>query len=956
MKFKKKYFIKNTLFILLASILVFGAIFVNELAKTTDFNQTDGSNNHIDATKLVINEIMSSNQGAYSDYKGDLYDWVELFNGSDQDIDLLNFGFSDSPKRTRWLFPDVTIAKQSYMIVYLTNQNQGGLYASFSLKSEGESIILRYPNGTVVDQVEVPSLENNQVYARLNDETFIVQDEISPGFENTKVGHEAFLNSITLTQSDIVISEVLPDNQGNFIHPTAGLTGFIEITNLSNHMVNLKNYAVSDALSSPFRWRLPATILDPNESTLIYTSNLDSSSGEYHSDFSLSQTNGMVILSNNQGKIIQTLPYTNVPNGFALEYLDGQYVLSSAISPGYPNTITGITLFQRAMQTLPKGLLINEVMNRNTKYALQNGGIGYDWIEFRNTSDNAINLGDYSISNTRKVIDLVALPNVFLQPNELYVVFASGDHNLSNGNNIHIDFNIDLVESLYLFRNETMVDSMFVAEVPFNYSYGRDEAGGYSYMASPSINAKNIEGVKAVSPLASTSIPSGIYESTIQVSLIGPSNIFYTLDGSSPTEHSKQYTEALSISSNTVLKYLSSESGKLNSDIQTASYFVNQGKTLPIVSLTIDPLDFADLQKHAWDLTNEKRAYVEYFDGLEGFKLECGIELFGGIVRGYPKKSFALKFKGLYGKSSLNYQVFDTRTYTRFDTLVLRSGSQDIELSNIRDIFSSSVMEDSPTVLVQAYKSVVLYINGKYWGLYDFREKIDEDMIAGQLNVNAAGVNVIRIDGDVTYGSKASYTKLLEYIETHDLSDPSYYAYVKTQLNIESYIDFWIAESFVTNNDIVNVRFFSSPEYDNGRWNMVFYDLDYGWYNYRVNYYKFMTDVEGMSFLHVPTFLMRNLMLSDEFKETYLQRLRYNLINIFTEERITAKLDMIINQVKDEMVFEKQRWNYSYTDWLSNIDYLRTYITHRRAYLLAQTKSYFKLSNAEYKSLFGDLP
>jgi len=956
MKFKKNFFFKNILFILLASILVFGAIFVSELAKTALLDdQNNNSENQVDATKLVINEVMSSNQGAYADSKGNLYDWIELYNGSNHDIELKGFGLSDNPKNTRWVFPDVTIAKKTYMIVYLSNNNQEGLYASLSLKSEGESILLRYPNGSVVDQVEVPPLGNNQVYTRINADSFNIQDEISPGFENTLSGHEAFIDSITLSQSEIIISEVLPDNQGNFIHPKAGLTGFIEITNLSDHFVNLNKYAVSDSLSSPFRWDLPATILDPNESVVIYTSNLDTTVNDYHSDFSLSQTNGLVVLSNNEGKIIQTLPYTNVPNGFALEYIEGKYVQSSAISPGYANTIEGIKAFQKQMQALPEGLVINEIMNRNTKYALQNGAIGYDWIEFRNTSDQAINLSDYGLSNTSKVLNLVTLPNVILQPNALYVVFASGDHNLSNGSNVHINFNIDLVESIYLYKENMMVDCMFVAEIPFNYSYGRDEAGGYSYMASPSINAKNIEGIKAVSPLAKSSLPSGIYESNIQLDLSGTGNIYYTLDGTEPTNHSKVFTETLTISSNTVLKYLSIDSGKLSSDVQTSSYFVNQSKSLPIVSLTLDPADYTNLAKNAWDITNEKSAHIEYFDGLEGFNLDCGIELFGGSVRGLPKKSFALKFKGLYGQSSLNYKVFDTRSYTRFDTLILRSGSQDYEYTYFRDILGSSVLEDSTTVVVQAYKTVVLYINGKYWGLYDFREKTDEDMIAGQFNVDADGVNVVRIDGNVTAGSKATYTSLLNYVGSHDMSNQSNYDYVKTQLNIVSYIDFWVAESFVTNNDIINTRFFSSPDYDNGRWNMVLYDLDFAWYNYKLNYYTFMMNEEGMSRLKVSTFLMRNLMKSDEFKQTYLQRLRYNLVNLFTVDRILGKLNTIVNQIDEEMVFERQRWGFSYTEWLNYVDYLKTYITRRRPYLLAQTKTFFNLSTAEYNILFGDL-
>ena len=78
-----------------------------------DFNSKD-----IDVDKLVINEIMSSNKGVYADSKGKIYDWIELYNGTDNDINLKNYGLSDgADEKVKWLFPNTVIKSHEYLII-----------------------------------------------------------------------------------------------------------------------------------------------------------------------------------------------------------------------------------------------------------------------------------------------------------------------------------------------------------------------------------------------------------------------------------------------------------------------------------------------------------------------------------------------------------------------------------------------------------------------------------------------------------------------------------------------------------------------------------------------------------------------------------------------------------------------------------------------------------------------
>jgi uncharacterized repeat protein (TIGR01451 family) len=79
------------------------------------------------------------------------------------------------------------------------------------------------------------------------------------------------------------------------------------------------------------------------------------------------------------------------------------------------------------------------------------------------------------------------------------------------------------------------------------------------------------------SPVPQASPAEGIYNTSIDVSLIGSGDIYYTLDGSIPTTGSTPYTSAINISESSVLQAINVENGKSPSDVITASYVIDFG-------------------------------------------------------------------------------------------------------------------------------------------------------------------------------------------------------------------------------------------------------------------------------------------------------------------------------------------------------------------------------------------
>lgn len=949
----KKEIQNNLVFIILSIIVLLclfsiSFLFANESSSIEEGDLAEtGSEKY---NKLVVNEYMSSNESIIGQ-DGEAYDWIEIYNGNNHDINLKNYGLSDEDNKIKWVFPDVIIEKKSYIIVYLAGQDKEGLYAPFKLKSKGgETITLTKPNGKVVDAVKTIPLSKGQSAARDLNGHWMITSLPTPNFANTKEGYQALLNSLTVNNEDIKINEILPKNDGNFMI-NHKFYGYVEIMNTSNHDIVLDNYYLSEDQNRLYKYKIPRTTLKPNQVFVIYMGNGKDTDHNY-SSFELEKKNGTVYLSNEKG-IIDSVTYEDLPNGLAYIRIEDHYEKTSIISPGYENTNKGVEQFYQEYRKKEKILFINEVMNNNRSYLPQNGYNFYDWIELYNNSEEEIHLKDYSIATSNKGTKYT-LPDVILKPHSYYVVMASGNSHLSNQSYQHLDFKISEVESLYLYQNNKVIDSVMISNIPINYSYGRGDFGFY-YMSNPTPNQENSNGAIDISFTPTISKESGIYNDTkeIQIFLSAPGTIYYTLDGSTPTVNSLKYEDGITITKTAVLKAASIEEGKLRSNIITNSYIMNENHSLPVLSMTVDHSDYNRLLANPYtDI--EVQGYLEFYEDNGKFQIPCSISLFGGSARGLPKKSYGIRFKNEYGAKQLVYKMFDNRDTSVYESLVLRSGSQDYEHAFFRDILGTSLVDDYTNVDVQSYKSTILYINGKYYGIYNIREKVNADFIANHYNVDPSKLNLIQGKGELKNGTTEFYDRVLNYVKTHNMASDQSYEEIKKILDIENYIDFWISELYTTNNDIINIRYFSHPDIDGGKMKMIFFDLDFAFYNYFHNYYYFMTNASGMQEgFQVDNTIFIQLMKNQSFQKDFLHRLSYHLQHTWKQENVLSRFEEIYKRLYPEMERDQIRWNLSMNNWKQEVQQLKVYIEQRNKYLLQHTKSFFQLSNEEYQQYFG---
>ena len=135
-----------------------------------EFHTLDATYPTINPGELAINEIMSQNTATVTDPALQFEDWIELYNNSANTISLDNLYLTDNASNLqKWQFPNgLTMAPNSYLIVWADEDlTEEGLHADFKLSASGESVILSYPNGEIIDSVTFGAQEANVSYARI---------------------------------------------------------------------------------------------------------------------------------------------------------------------------------------------------------------------------------------------------------------------------------------------------------------------------------------------------------------------------------------------------------------------------------------------------------------------------------------------------------------------------------------------------------------------------------------------------------------------------------------------------------------------------------------------------------------------------------------------------------------------------------------------------------------------
>ncbi len=608
-------------------------------------------------------------------------------------------------------------------------------------------------------------------------------------------------------------------------------------------------------------------------------------------------------------------------------------------------------------KTMPlTGLEFDEAMSSNSKYAELDGQF-YDWVELLNTSSSPINLSEYWISDNKDNPQKYQLPDVLLGAGERYLIYCNG---VGEGNQAPFKISSD-GEKVYLSNKDGFCDRIKIpGDLPADSSYGRKD-GEWMYFDNPAPGRENGEGYAARTSIPSANYLSGVYTEALQVSLFGEGTIYYTIDGSKPTTSSKVYNNEITVTDIMTIRTMAVKDGR-ESEEAAYTYVINKEHSLPILVLsgpyetTLGPKGVVALNKKGSGIEAEvMMTLIE--NGEEKFSVPCGITLSGnnGGSRDADKRNFNVFFRSAYGVGKLKYKVFDDLDIESFNSLRLKGGAEDWEFAIIRDEFMTHMTIGNTALCAQASKPVVLYLAGEYWGIYFIRERFSADYVATHYDVSKDSVDLLQGYVEmVEEGSKDDYDELVSFVKSHDLSVDENYDYVASRIDLDSLMDWYICRSYMGDKDPDNIRYFRSTEGDN-KWRWMFFDLDWGFYHEKDDPLTWQLESSGVKNRNTVV-MFRKIIQSPRGKDAFLKRYAYLMDTILNEEYITKELDYWKGLIESEIPDDRARWKRSVSGWNTQMQKLYDYVKDgkRDKNVLRDIKTYFKLSDDQMKSYFGD--
>jgi hypothetical protein len=121
---------------------------------------------------LIINELMASNAGALMSPATNFDSWIEIYNPSEQKIDLAGMYLSDDENNLRmWRMPNNIgiVPAKGFKVIWLGSDDIKDTQASFKLDCDGGIICLSDKSGNLITSVVYPEALSRTAYARTID-------------------------------------------------------------------------------------------------------------------------------------------------------------------------------------------------------------------------------------------------------------------------------------------------------------------------------------------------------------------------------------------------------------------------------------------------------------------------------------------------------------------------------------------------------------------------------------------------------------------------------------------------------------------------------------------------------------------------------------------------------------------------------------------------------------------
>ena len=628
-------------------------------------------------------------------------------------------------------------------------------------------------------------------------------------------------------------------------------------------------------------------------------------------------------------------------------------------------------------------LIINEIMQSNIDCIMDDINEFPDsWVELYNAGDEAVMLGQFKLGVSSNAAEAWQLPSRTIGSHQYLLLYCDKE---DKGH--HAPYRIDSGKSdgIWLFQNGEIADCVLkLKKQPApNIAYGRETDGSekWGYQATPTPGAANCG--KLCSDLLGDPVFSkpgqvfsnvGSFNLTISLPAGSPEGtvIRYTTNGSEPTASSSVFSSAINIWSTTVVRAKLFCDGYLSPRSTTQSYIFfpsERALTLPVVSIVTDDKYLNDpkigiyvdgiyqsgTENYRFDW--RRPINFEYFEtGGKASELNqlCETRIQGGATRTNPLKSLAVYANKRFGEKRFSYEFFPDQKpgLTEFKSIVLRNAGNDFDYLYLRDIIAQRTMASHADLDWQAWRPVIVYINGVYKGIENIRERSNEDNIYTNYD-GLEDVDLVENWNDLKEGDMEHLNAFKAFFNEHGHTMAEYEKWVDCQ----EFINLMAMNAYYNNidfpgNNIVLWR----PRTADGRWRFIAKDVDYTMYLYNQDDYNYKyfdwlywkeydpnhnwgaNDYEA-------TRLFRRLMEDADFNREFIDHMAVYMGDFLNYEGTWKVWEPMYNQIKTEYPYHRKLYNEWWPNYQDEMNKVKTWLQKRTIFMYQHLADYYKLGS-----------
>ena len=503
------------------------------------------------------------------------------------------------------------------------------------------------------------------------------------------------------------------------------------------------------------------------------------------------------------------------------------------------------------------------------------------------------------------------------------------------------------------------------------------------------------------------SIPGGFYTTAQSISLTHPdplATIHYTLDGSDPTINSPIFSAPISVQSRTgelnyyslfrtcykvhfflpdwnppasevfkcsVIRAKAFRSGYSASPIQTQSYFIDPSMqtrygNLPVVSIVSDPKNlfndttgiyvpginyspgtFQANYYESWDRPANIEMYLS--GGSNAFNGNFKININGQSSPSSPQKGINVNASVDFGPAKINYPLFETTNakvnqIQKFDKIKFRAWGSDRNYALFRDAYCESFMTKTD-LDIEAYRPVVVFLNGEYWGLQEMRERNrNPEYYESHYLIDKKNPGFDILDGSgnaVLTGDAVHWDAMINFINLNSMSDPTNYAYIKTQMDVQSFMLNYLHSIYFARGDWPDQNEGKwRPHTPSGKWKWMQWDMDNTVAYYLNPWYDMFNLVLNGSRGYGPSELFNSMLQSEEFKTDFINLMADYMNTEFLPALAQSRVDQMRNELLPFFNEYQDRWQVNY-NWQNQTDSMKWWVGNRPQYIKQQIQSTF---------------